>query len=120
MPGTARFLPSPLVEIGRADITAHVEWTSLVNCALASGFDLAGFTDQHHFVTAMMAGPMCAEFEGRENAPATRALQTLLHPELLGRSFQYLALSKEVESNAKLSGLAFAKPPREQLGLAEA
>ncbi len=115
-----RVLRSPLVEIGRADITAHVEWTSLAMRGLASGLELAGFTDQHHFLTGMIAGPMRVQFQGRDELPEARALQMLLHPEFLGRSFLYLALSKGIDANARLSGFAFAKPAREQLGLIDA
>jgi hypothetical protein len=41
----------------------------------------------------------------------------LLHPEMLGRSFQVLALAKGVDLAARLSGFKFARDPREVLGL---
>ncbi len=46
-----------------------------------------------------------------------RALQTLLHPEMLGRSFQALALEKDVDLEAPLAGFKFAREPRFALGL---
>ena len=49
---------------------------------------------------------------------AKRALQTLLHPEMLGRAFQVLALAKEGDSAAPpLSGFKFARDARSALRL---
>jgi SAM-dependent MidA family methyltransferase len=96
-----RALSSPLVEIGRADITAHVDWTSIAERAEQHGLALIGFTDQHHFITGMLARITPGEGE-------RRALQTLLHPEFLGTRFQYLALGKRVP-NQQLSGFRFAR-----------
>lgn len=53
------------------------------------------------------------------DSPRTkRALQTLLHPEMLGRAFQVLAFAKNVDSGAPpLSGFKFAHEARSALGL---
>jgi SAM-dependent MidA family methyltransferase len=104
-----RTVSSPLNGVGRVDITAHVEWTAVVERAEDSGLKLIGFTDQHHFMTAMMARHAPAESE-------RRALQTLLHPEFLGTRFQYLAFSKNVEP-AQLIGFRFGRDARKALGL---
>jgi SAM-dependent MidA family methyltransferase len=103
-----RAVSSPLVEIGRADISAHVDWTSLVERAEASGMNLVGFTDQHHFMTGLLSRRAPEESE-------RRALQTLLHPELLGTRFQYLALGKKVPQH-HLSGFRFARDAGKALG----
>jgi SAM-dependent MidA family methyltransferase len=108
-------LESPFTNVGQADITAHVEWSSLVKEAEASGFALAGFSDQHHFLTGLLA-----VFPGivQEGSPKERrALQTLLHPEMLGRSFQILALARNVEPPIALSGFKFAREARRALDL---
>ena len=110
-----RLLDSPLEEIGQADITAHVNWTDLAERADANGLRVAGFTDQHHFITGIIAGfPGLLE---KADAKTKRELQTLLHPEMLGRTFQVLALVKDVDLAAPLSGFQFARDPREALGL---
>ena len=108
-----RLLESPFEGIGQSDITAHVEWTSLVEEAEASGLVLSGFTDQHHFLTGILA----AFPELTENTPpkTRRAWQTLLHPEMLGRSFQVLALSRGMDDSPPLSGFKFARDPRAAL-----
>ncbi|PYI53720.1 MAG: hypothetical protein DMC62_05125 [Verrucomicrobia bacterium] len=52
-----------------------------------------------------------------EDAKTKRALQTLLHPEMLGRSFQVLALAKDVDLAGPFAGFKFAREPRSTLGL---
>jgi SAM-dependent MidA family methyltransferase len=110
-----RLLDSPFEEIGKADITAHVNWTDLAERAEAIGLGLAGFSDQHHFITGII-GEFPGLFE-EADAKTKRQLQTLLHPEMLGRTFQVLALAKDVDLAAPLSGFKFARNPRDALGL---
>jgi SAM-dependent MidA family methyltransferase len=122
-------LDSPFELIGHADITMHVDWTSLGRRAEANGLRVAGFADQHHFLTGIISE---LGRRGRAELPAgdwrqsplldspkaKRALQTLLHPEMLGRAFQVLALAKNVDLNApRLAGFKFAREPRFALGL---
>jgi SAM-dependent MidA family methyltransferase len=104
-----RTVSSPLDDVGRVDITAHVEWTSVVERAGDYGLKLVGFTDQHHFMAALLA-----RYTPTENE--RRALQTLLHPEFLGTRFQYLGLSKNAPRET-LTGFRFAREPRQGLGL---
>jgi SAM-dependent MidA family methyltransferase len=108
-----RNLDSPFEQIGHADITMFVHWGSIVERAQANGLRVVGFTDQHHFLTGIIS-----QFEsgGRsqsllaDSRNAKRELQTLLHPEMLGRAFQVLALAKNVgpETNP-LTGFKFAR-----------
>ena len=108
-----RLLDSPFEEIGNADITAHVNWSDIGNAGEKHGLGLAGFTDQHHFLTGIIS----AFPEAITDEKSTRALQTLLHPEMLGRSFQVLALSKDIDLPIPLSGFKFARDARNELGL---
>jgi SAM-dependent MidA family methyltransferase len=104
-----RTMSSPLENIGQADITAHVDWTSIAERAEKYGLTLIGFTDQHHFITGLLSLRTPEESE-------RRALQTLLHPEFLGTRFQYLALGRNAPQD-QLSGFRFARDPRTALGL---
>lgn len=108
-----RLLDSPFEEIGNADITAHVNWSDIGHAGEKHGLRLAGFTDQHHFLTGIIA----AFPEAIADEKSTRALQTLLHPEMLGRSFQVLALSKDINVSMPLSGFKFARDARSELEL---
>jgi len=124
-----RHLDSPFEQIGHADITMKVDWTSIARRAEANGLRVAGFTDQHHFLTGIVSElskggspePPAGD-SGQSPLPDSpktkRALQTLLHPEMLGRAFQVLALAKNVDSDAPpLSGFKFARESRSALGL---
>jgi SAM-dependent MidA family methyltransferase len=106
-----RHLNSPFEQIGDADITMSVHWKSIIERAKANGLRVAGFTDQHHFLTAVISelftGGSPERGAGHEDQllltdsrKAKRELQTLLHPEMLGRAFQVLALAKDVGAEA--------------------
>jgi SAM-dependent MidA family methyltransferase len=105
----------PLANAGASDITAHVEFTSLVERAEARGFALAGFTDQHRF----MIGLGRRAFPDGTAMPAKelRAFKTLMHPEMLGASFKVLALQKGAVGGEPLTGFDFAPHPRRVLGI---
>jgi len=108
-----RLIASPLIDAGDTDITAHVDWTSVSEKGEECGLTVAGFTDQHHFLTALATGflPDGLSIDHR------RALQTLLHPGLLGRTFQFLALAKNGSRLPQLTGFKYARDPRLTLGL---
>ncbi len=106
MRATHQQLDSPFAHIGEADITAHIDWTTLANAAQRSGLEVAGFCDQHHFLTGIVSG-LCGDDLTNAGAKSRRALQTLLHPEMLGRSFQALVLRRNAPD--KVSGLRFAQ-----------
>ena len=124
-----RHLDSLFDQIGHADITMQVDWTSITRRAEINGLRVAGLTDQHHFLTGVVSelgGGGSPESPAGDwgqpplpDSPKTkRALQTLLHPEILGRAFQVLALAKNVDSDAsQLAGFKFAREPRAALGL---
>ena len=116
-----RNLDSPFERIGEADITMRVDWKSMAQRAEANGLHVAGFTDQHHFLSGIMAGLACDDCDHSlmpRSSKAKRELQTLLHPEMLGRAFQVLALAKNVSPEARhLAGFKFAREPRSVLNL---
>jgi SAM-dependent MidA family methyltransferase len=114
-----RYLDSPFEQIGHADITMHVDWTTIARRAEANGFAIAGFTDQHHFLTGIISELGDWDQSSVADSPkAKRALQTLLHPEMLGRAFQVLALAKNVDPTAsRPAGFKFAREPHSVLGL---
>jgi SAM-dependent MidA family methyltransferase len=106
---------SPLEDVGEIDITAHVDWTSLAEHAETSGLQIEGFTDQHHFITGLISTKL--DLVEESNASERRGLQTLIHPEFLGTTFQFLALRKNVESMIPLMGFKYARPARPALGI---
>jgi SAM-dependent MidA family methyltransferase len=115
-----RHLDSPFERIGHADITIHVDWMSVSERAQAKGLHVAGFTDQHHFLTGIISEwPEIIHSHLLEvDSKMKRELQTLLHPEMLGRSFQALGLAKNVDPGAlRLAGFKFARELRSALDL---
>ena len=108
----------PLARPGEIDLTAHVDFTSVAEHGAARGLSVEGFTDQHHFIIGL------SRVHFADAPPATsaaqqelRALQTLMHPNLMGRSFHVLCLSKEHPGTTPLAGFQFATDPRAALGL---
>ena len=86
-----RVVPSPLLNAGQTDITAHVDWTSLTERAEECGLGLTGFTDQHHFITAI-ATTLLPQRVNADRSPGLPANAPAQSPrELLGRTFQILA-----------------------------
>ena len=108
-----RNLNSPFEQIGHADITMHVDWSSIIERAEAKGLRVAGFTDQHHFLTGIISelgGGGSPDPSAGDWGQSPRELQTLLHPEMLGRTFQVLGLEKNVDPGAaRLAGFKFAR-----------
>src|SRR5439155_20234208 len=98
-----RNLDSPFQQIGDADITMSVHWRSIVERAQTNGLRVAGFTDQHHFLTGIISQSESGD-RGQsllaDSRKAKRELQTLLHTEMLGRAFQVLALAKNFRPEA--------------------
>ena len=108
----------PLTDPGSQDLTAHVDFTAVARAAEAAGLQLAGFTDQHHALTALAAKvfPSMPKDElSPDAAREMRALRQLLHPESMGTSFKFLALAKGC--GAQLEAFAFARDPRRELFL---
>jgi SAM-dependent MidA family methyltransferase len=134
-----RHLDSPFEQIGHADITMHINWSDIAERAEANGLRVAGFTDQHHFLTGILSRwPELLQTRSLDSTVLSgrvqntgidgklgRELQTLLHPEMLGRAFQVLALGKDVDPllatavgvARPLAGFKFARDSHAALGV---
>jgi SAM-dependent MidA family methyltransferase len=88
----------PYANVGEQDITAHVEFTSLIEHGKKHGLEPVLFTDQSHFLLQI------GESEITEIATRTAgqlsqeraAIHQLIHPELMGRAFKVLVQRKKV------------------------
>ena len=94
-----------LARPGEIDLTAHVEFDSLIESAASGGLELEGFTDQHHF----MVGLGMEHFADGANAGERRAFQTLMHPQFMGTAFKAVTFSKGVAPVSPLAGFRFAR-----------
>lgn len=105
---------NPLESPGEKDITAHVDFTALARCAVEAGFELNGYTDQHHFIIGAAEKILC-ELDGKATDPASqkklRAIRMLMHPETMGVSFKAIALTKNLPRPAQPTGFRHARDP---------
>jgi SAM-dependent MidA family methyltransferase len=101
----------PLPEPGLRDITAQVDFTTLATEAGAAGFQILGYSDQHHFLMGTAEpwlrslGDSAPELQGD-----LRALQTLLHPSTMGMQFKAIAFGKEFPADQPLSCFKYQRP----------
>ena len=113
----------PLQAVGQCDLTAHVDFTSLAERAEASGLQLAGYCDQHHFLVALGEQELLeVEQTLRELTPDIlhyiRSFKTLMHPSTMGMAFKFIAFSKSVAAaEGPLLGFSRSGDGREALGL---
>ncbi len=83
----------PLAAPGEADITAHVDFTALVEQAAAAGFGLAGFSTQGAWLVDE-ARDWLAGHDGKPPEPAVaRQFQSLTHPGHFGARFHVVELA---------------------------
>jgi len=104
----------PLEFPGLKDITAHVDFSSLAEDAADVGFELRGFTDQHHFVIGA-ATQLLHSLNSKPLDAATskklRSLRMLFHPETMGTQFKAILFSKNVPVESLPSGFQYARDP---------
>lgn len=90
----------PFIYPGLQDITAHVNFTTMAETALAHGLSCAGYTPQAQFLIncgiLQMLEAVSPEDNGRY-LPAVAAVQKLLSPAEMGELFKVLALGKGLE-----------------------
>jgi SAM-dependent MidA family methyltransferase len=98
--------PDPLARPGELDLTAHVEFSSVIEAGATAGLQLAGLTDQHHFLVGLGA----EYFADGANAADRRAFQTLMHPEMMGLAFKVAAFAKGIDPLPALAGFRYARP----------
>ena len=106
----------PLAHPGAQDLTAHIDFTELARLAEEAGLSLAGFTDQHHALTALAARVFPSMPEAKlsaEEEREMRALRQLLHPETMGRAFKFIAFYRGAEG--KPAAFEFARDARQEL-----
>ncbi|MBV9490360.1 MAG: SAM-dependent methyltransferase [Verrucomicrobia bacterium] len=111
----------PLGAPGEKDITAHVDFTSLAETGARCGLEVAGFTDQHHFIVGAAERRLSelapGTTSGRAQPKSLRGLQTLLHPAHLGTVFRYLVFTRP--RLPLPDGFRYGRDPRRELGLEE-
>lgn len=88
----------PYQHIGQADLTAHVDFTHLVEAGNTVGWSPAVFASQGVLLSHLGAGVIeqrLADQEPASRAKTIGAIQQLLHPQAMGESFWALLQTKE-------------------------
>jgi SAM-dependent MidA family methyltransferase len=94
----------PFLHVGRQDMTAHVDFTTLATVGEEAGLSMTGFTNQMSFLMGLGVEDMIAEL--KPESPEFRAALHLLKPEGMGRTFKLLIQHKGLQAPA-LDGLIF-------------
>lgn len=88
-----------LADLGQCDLTAHINFSRIIEEAEAAGMTVARFMEQGRFLTHA-ATPWLRALEGKVTAPGTaaalRQFHTLTHPGHMGKSFRMLLLEKGI------------------------
>jgi len=96
---------------GETDLTAHVNFSSLIDAGKEAGLEFAGFTTQERFLLALGEGNIFADIcdPGQseiEQLQARLKLKRLINPEGMGNIFKVLIQRRRVEPST-LTGLKF-------------
>ncbi|MGH7146428.1 MAG: class I SAM-dependent methyltransferase [Nitrospiraceae bacterium] len=94
----------PLTRVGLQDLTAHVDFTTLVAVGEKAGLHLTGFTNQMSFLMSLGVEQALERLE-----PGSKEFQSivqLLRPDGMGRTFKVLIQHKGLPTPA-LDGLQF-------------
>lgn len=89
---------NPFANVGEQDITAHVEFTSLIEHGKKHGLEPVLFTDQSHFLLQIGESEI-AEIATRTAGQLSKeraAIHQLIHPEMMGRAFKVLVQRTKV------------------------
>jgi SAM-dependent MidA family methyltransferase len=100
---------NPFSHLGHQDITAHVNFSSLMRKGEALGLKTIGFTTQTNFLLALGLADAIVEMEKKETSPVKRlksklALKNLILPGSMGEVFKVLIQYQGAE-NPSLDGL---------------
>ena len=100
----------PFLYPGLQDITAHVDFTSVAEAALAAGMQLAGYTTQGQFLIASGLTDLLAKADPNDAAPylrLTNQVQRLVSPAEMGEFFKVIGFTR---GGVSISALEKARP----------
>jgi SAM-dependent MidA family methyltransferase len=92
----------PFRWVGLQDITSHVDFTAAARVAVESGFHLAGYTTQAHFLLANGLDALLAESDPDDvvrHMALMQGVKRLTLPSEMGERFKVLGLLKGMEMN---------------------
>lgn len=85
----------PYLYVGLQDITTHIDFTHVAECATQAGFSLGGYTQQAAFLmNAGLLNLIASTISDTERKLNTRDIQLLTSPAEMGELFKVMALTK--------------------------
>lgn len=88
--------------LGEQDITAHVDFTNLMNAGRSLGLEVTGFTKQSHYLIAL--GVLERLNNANNDIETILKVKNLIHPEGMGEIFKVLIQHKNIV-NPQLTSL---------------
>lgn len=86
---------NPFIHIGKQDITAHVDFTSLAEAAFDFELEIGGFTTQSSFLLSSGILDFANQFTShREQFNQNQAIKMLTLPSQMGEIVKFMALTK--------------------------
>ncbi len=83
---------NPLLAVGEQDLTAHVDFTAVATHAFDAGFEIAGYTNQAHFL--INCGILSTLADNVLSLDVSSAIKKLTLPHEMGELFKVIALAK--------------------------
>lgn len=90
----------PFVYPGLQDITAHVDFSAMAEAAYASGFRVAGYTNQANFLLGSGLMELCQQQDENALQPqmlTANQVKKLTMPHEMGELFKVIAFSKQLD-----------------------
>jgi len=102
-----------LALVGLQDVTAHVDFTAVAECAVENGLSVTGYTNQAGFLTGcgiLQLAELAANGDANLQIKIASQLRKLIMPEEMGELFKVIALSKDIpfEISHHLIGFALS------------
>jgi SAM-dependent MidA family methyltransferase len=90
---------NPLIQVGEQDITAHVDFSAVMDTATIAGFKILGYAPQAHFLLSLGLLELAAKAQNIvEQYQLAQQIKTLTLPSEMGELFKVLALGKNYEA----------------------
>jgi len=90
---------NPLIRVGLQDITAHVDFTAIAECALEADLQVAGYTTQTAFLLACGILHLAEQthLSAAKTYQQNQAIKTLTLPSQMGEVIKAMCLTKNID-----------------------
>jgi SAM-dependent MidA family methyltransferase len=90
---------NPLIQVGEQDITAHVDFSAVIDAAIEAGLEALGYAPQAHFLLSLGLLELASHaHDAVEQYQLAQQIKTLTLPSEMGELFKVLALAKNYEA----------------------